>query len=478
MRPRPQAETKRSRSFPPDRTRISTLTAATLLGAILHCGPGSAAPQDPLTLPDSQLEPLEWSAVDGWAGDDHLAAFATYQASCQALRHITRIQDRGPILAAMWEVCRKALPLQPADAQSARTFFEQNFAPMRIARLGESAGFVTGYYEPIVEGSRFPSPEFHVPLYRRPPDLVAAGYKPGSAPFPNRGALVGRRDVNNRIVPYHDRGAIEAGALDGQKLEICWLRDPFDALSIQIEGSGRVILEDGTPLRVNYDSHNGFPYSAVGRALIERNLIPREEMSMQRVREWMAAHPDEAPTLRAANRSYVFFRVTGLSMDGEAVGAQGVALTPGRSIAVDRLHEYGTPFFIEADLPIENVKAAARFRRLMIAQDTGSAIVGPARADLYWGAGDDAARVAGRIRHSARFVMLVPRDLDLIAAGHTTPLPLPKPSIPEVEAKKDKAKDTDKPKNAANADNDARAAKKAPRHAGPARPRYRYYYPL
>jgi len=155
---------------------------------------------------------------------------------------------------------------------------------------------------------------------------------------------------------------------------------------------------------------------------------------MHQVREWMAAHPDEAPTMRAANRSYVFFRITGLSNEGEPVGAEGVPLTPGRSIAVDRLHEYGTPFFIEADLPIESAEPAAPFRRLMIAQDTGSAIVGPARADLYLGAGDDAARIAGRIRHPGRFVMLLPRELDMIEAGRNVPLPLPKPKLPEAQA--------------------------------------------
>ena len=162
--------------------------------------------------------------------------------------------------------------------------------------------------------------------------------------------------------------------------------------------------------------------------------IPRT--SPQRIREWMAAHPDEAAKVRAANRSYMFFRITGLSNEGEPVGAQGVPLTPGRSIAIDRLHEYGTPFFIEANLPIEIAKPVAPFRRLMIAQDTGSAIVGPARADLYWGAGDDAARVAGRIRHPGRFVMLLPRELDMIAAGKHMPLPVPKPKFPTVEVRK------------------------------------------
>src|SRR5262249_8210080 len=171
-------------------------------------------------------------------------------------------------------------------------------------------------------------------------------------------------------------------------------KDPFDLLMIQIGGSARVILEDGTPLRVSYDSHNGYRYSSIERVLAERNLIPRNEMSVQRIRDWMAAHPDEAAKVRATNRSYVFFRISGLSNEGEPVGAQGVPLTPGRSIAVDRLHQYGTPFFIEANLPIENVKAVSAFRRLMVAmvaQDTGSAVVGPARAGPYLGARGDAA---------------------------------------------------------------------------------------
>jgi membrane-bound lytic murein transglycosylase A len=416
---------------------LGSIAAATLSLA------GFARAQDaeePFKLADTQLEPMKWSELEGWAADDHLAAFAAYKASCRPFRSVKQPPDERPIYNALWEGCRRAAAARPASAQAARAFFEDNFRPVRIARLGETQGFLTGYYEPIVQGSRFPNPEFHVPLYRRPPDLVVNGYKPGAEPFPNKGALVGRRNEKNEIVPYYDRGAIEAGALDGQKLEICWLRDPFEALSIQIQGSARVILEDGTPLRINYDSHNGYPYTAVGRALIERNLVPREEMSMQRIRDWMAANPDEAPKLRATNRSYVFFRITGLSNKGEPAGAQGVPLTPGRSIAVDKMHVYGTPFFIDASLPVENAKPATPFRRLMIAQDTGSAIVGPARADLYWGAGDDAGRIAGRIRHPGRFVMLLPRELDMIEAGKHMPLPPVKPQIPEAEAKKDDAK--------------------------------------
>jgi membrane-bound lytic murein transglycosylase A len=426
---------------------------AGLVGAILYITAGAASAEGPLKLAGSQLEPVKWSELAGWTADDHLAAFAAYQASCQALRvqalrKIRPTDDRGQISGALWNVCRIATGLRPQDSDTARAFFEQNFQPVRIARLGEVEGLLTGYFEPVVAGSRFPSPEFSVPLYRRPRDLVAAGYKPGSTAFPNKGVQIGRRDENNQLVPYYDRGAIEAGALDGQKLEICWLKDPLDLLAIQLEGSARVILEDGTPLRISYDSHNGYRYSSIERVLIERNLMSRKEMSTQRMRDWMAAHPAEAANVRATNRSYMFFRVTGLSNEDEPIGAQGVPLTPGRSIAVDRVHEYGTPFFIEANLPIESVKPASPFRRLMIAQDTGSAIVGPARADLYLGAGEDAGRIAGRIRHPGRFVMLLPHELDMVAAGRQMPLPAPKPKIPGAEVSKPDGKGKADPANA------------------------------
>ena len=198
-------------------------------------------------------------------------------------------------------------------------------------------------------------------------------------------------------------------------------------MTIQIQGSARVRLEDGTMLRLNYDAHNGHSYTAVGRILIERGLVPREEMSMDRIRQWMAKNPDQAKEVRGTNKSFVFFRITGLNADDEPSGAQGVPLTPGRSIAVDRIHVYGTPFFIDAELPIDGARTNDQFRRLMVSQDTGSAIIGPARADLYFGAGDDAGAIAGRIRQQGRFVMLLPRELDMVEAGRAMPLPRPKP---------------------------------------------------
>ncbi len=382
-----------------------------------------------LKIPNSQLEPVAWTDLDGWAADDHALAFKTFLTSCKPiLARRSSARDARPLFDALKQICRRAVAAAPASGEQARDFFEKNFRPARIATLGETSGFLTGYYEPVVEGSRMPSDEYNVPLYRRPSNLIAGGRRRSAENFPNKGP-VGRKVGRRKMAPYYDRAEIEDGALDGRGLEICWLKDPIDAFFIQIQGSARVRLTDGTVLRVNYDAHNGWPYTPIGKPLIDRGIVPKEEMSMERLRQWMAANPEEGKELRRQNRSFVFFRETGLSDQDEPVGAQGVPVTPGRSIAVDRaIHVYGTPFFIEADLPIDSEKSTTKFRRLMVAQDTGSAIVGVARADIYFGAGNDPGRVAGRIRNPGRFAMLIPRELDPVEAGKHTPLPKPRPA--------------------------------------------------
>src|SRR5271154_3748995 len=384
----------------------------------------------PMIFADTQYEPVEWSDLDGWNNDDHAAAFATFLTSCRTLGLKQRPgRELAPIPAALKQICEKARAAIPLDEAGARAFFEDNFRPLRISKLGDTAGFLTGYYEPIIEGSSVRTDQFTAPLYRRPPNLVVAGRRKLGDAFPSKGVKVGRRVGRRKIVPYYDRGEIENGALDGWHLEICWLHDPVDVLFAQIQGSARIRLEDGSILRVNYDSHNGWPYTPVGRVLIDRKVVPKDEMSMQRIRDWMEANPDQAKEMRAQNKSYVFFRITDLATEDEAIGAEGVPLVPGRSIAVDHaLHIYGTPFFIAADLPLANEKAATKFRRLVVGQDTGSAIVGPARADIYFGAGDEAARMAGRIKNPGNFVMLLPSALDPVEAGRDTPVPPERPS--------------------------------------------------
>jgi membrane-bound lytic murein transglycosylase A len=402
----------------------------------------------PLEIPGSQYAPVAWSDIAGWNEDDHLAAYKAFRVSCMSIAEQRNAPtDPKALGTSLRTPCRAAKALGITDSARARAFFEEHFLPLQISRLGEDAGFVTGYYEPVIDGSRTQTDVYNVPVYRRPSNLFVRGFKQSAASLPNKGQVfrkIGRR----KLVPYYDRGEIEDGAIAGRGLEICWLKSQTDLLFSQIQGSARVHLEDGSTIRINYDAHNGYPYTAVGRILIDRGIIPKEQMSMQRIREWMDQNPGGAKELRRANRAYVFFREVNLSDKDEAVGAQGVPLTPGRSIAVDKaLHVYGTPFFIEGELPIESEQSKTPFRRLMVAQDTGSAITGPARADIYYGAGVEAGRVSGRFRHNMRFVILVPKSLDPAARGGKMPLPDPRPSekiaklFPQVDPLKDQPKD-------------------------------------
>ena len=431
----------------------------------------------PLEVPGGQYAPLKWSEVVGWADDDSLPAFKTFRTSCRPIA-----AQKGPLAdskalgTSLRDPCIAARAEDISESAKAREFFEKHFTPLQISRIGEDAGFVTGYYEPIVDGSRVQTDVYNVPVYRRPSNLFVRGYSQANPSMPNKGQVfrkVGRR----KLVPFYDRGEIEDGAIAGRGLEVVWLKSQTDLLFIQIQGSARIKLEDGSMVRINYDAHNGYPYTPVGRVLIERNIVPKDQMSMQKIREYMEQSPDAAKELRRQNRSYVFFREVKLAPDDEAVGAQGVPLTAGRSIAVDKsLHVYGTPFFIEGTLPIESDTSNTPFRRLMIAQDTGSAIIGPARADIYFGAGADAGRVAGRLKNPARFVMLLPNSLDPVSRGKTMPLPEARPSAtiaklfpqkeqprePVKDAPKEQAKDTPKDSTSSTASKDQPATAQTP----------------
>ena len=398
----------------------------------------------PLEISGSQYSPVAWGDIAGWKDDDHLQAYKAFRVSCKpiAAQHNLPAEPKA-LGTSLRDPCRAARALEISDGARAKAFFEEHFLPLRISRLGEGDGFVTGYYEPVIDGSRTQTDVYTVPVYRRPSNLFVRGFNQSSSSLPNKGQVfrkIGRR----KLVPYYDRAEIEDGAIAGRGLEICWLKNQTDLLFTQIQGSARVRLEDGSTIRINYDAHNGYPYTAVGRILIDRGIIPKEQMSMQKIREWMDQNPDGAKEVRRQNRAYVFFREVQLSDKDEAVGAQGVPLTPGRSIAVDKaLHVYGTPFFIEGELPIKSEQSKTPFRRLMIAQDTGSAIVGPARADLYFGAGVEAGKVSGRLRHNMHFVILVPKSLDPLERGRKMPVPDPRPSakiaklFPQVDPLKD-----------------------------------------
>lgn len=297
-------------------------------------------------------------------------------------------------------VCAQALA-----STDPRHFFTSGFRPYRVIARDRPEGLFTGYYEPEAEGSLAAGEGFPVPVYRRPPDLVAFSEEEERA----TGLKYGRRE-GSRALPYHDRKAIESGALAGRGLELCWLKSWVDAFFIHIQGSGRVRLPDGKALRLSYAAKTGLPYTGVGGVLAERGILTRETMSMQTVKAWMADHPDDARELMWLNRSFVFFRE--IAVDDESLGAVGAArvnLTPLRSMAVDRANwMFGTPFWIETRYPPEAGRKDPVIARLMIAQDTGSAIKGFVRGDFYWGWGDDAALVAGHMKSPGVMTALLP----------------------------------------------------------------------
>ena len=245
----------------------------------------------PLEIAGSQYIPLSFADIPGWNDDDHLAAYAAFRTSCRPIiAQQSPLTDDKALGSSLRDPCRLARETDIADPATARVFFEHHFVPLQISRLGEGDGFVTGYYEPILEGSRTQTDAYNVPVYRRPSNLFVRGYSQDAPNLPNKGPVyrkIGRR----KLVPYYDRAAIEDGAIAGRGLEICWLKDPTDLLFAQIQGSARIRLEDGSTVRINYDAHNGYPYTAVGRVLIERGIIPKDQMSMQKIREWMEQNP-------------------------------------------------------------------------------------------------------------------------------------------------------------------------------------------
>ncbi len=277
-------------------------------------------------------------------------------------------------------VCRQGAAVPAGDAAAARRYFESAFVPMAVADYGDAEGLFTGYFEIELNGSRHRHGRYQIPIYRRPPDL-------GSG-------------------PRYSRAEIEKGALAGRSLELFWVDDPIDAFFLQIQGSGRIRLEDGQVVRVGYDGQNGLPYVAVGRRLIERGQIPREKLTMASIRTWMQTHPEAGAALRREDPSYVFFRV----VKGDApIGAEQVGLTPERSLAVDRTYiPLGVPVWLAAD---EQFIANLPVRGLVVAQDAGGAIKGPVRGDLFWGAGSAAGDRAGEMDARGRYWLLLPRPL-------------------------------------------------------------------
>ncbi|MER2193276.1 murein transglycosylase A [Methylobacterium brachiatum] len=383
--------------------RLPTALFATLLAG--------SAPAAPAEIGGAVLTPVPFEALPGFPGPDPAAALEAFRRVCAAPTPPTP-QPAGVAgdPAALSAACAAAADIAP---EAAEAFFRQRFDPFRVVRPGaERPGFLTGYFEPELEGALSQGPDFQTPVLARPADLVSLApgeTRPGLDP-----ALRAARATAEGFAPYPDRAAIEDGALGAQARPILWLRDAVDLLVLQVQGSGRVRLPDGRAVRVLYDGRNGQPYTAVAKLIVQEGHLPLEGLTLARWTTWLRAHPETARRLIRANASYIFFRLA--PVEDPALGPPGAAnapLTPGRSLAVDGgLWRYGLPFWLVGQLP---GAAPGEAGRLVIAADTGSAIVGPARGDLFVGTGAQAGIAAGNLRDAVGFVVLLPKPAPGIA---------------------------------------------------------------
>lgn len=335
-------------------------------------------------------------------------ALPAFHRSCARIARLptTQILGKNGVAGAAgdWQpLCAQVAGVALGDEAGLRGLLERELRPFALSGPEGDQGLVTGYYEVEFKAARVRSAGYAAPLYGKPDDMIEVDL----GRF--REALAGERLVGRseggKLVPYWTRAEIEGGALSGQGAEILWAADPVELLLLHIQGSGRAILPDGTMQRVGFAASNGHRFTGIGSTLIERGYLPRAGVSMQGVVKWLQEHPAEAPALINENARYIFFR----EIEGDGpIGAEGVALTPGRSLAVDpEFLPYGMPLYLDTHYP----DSARPLQRLMLAQDTGSAIKGPLRADFFWGAGEAAFEQAGRMKQQGRLFLLLPRAL-------------------------------------------------------------------
>ena len=374
----------------PAGTAQSCVAAATACAPCV-CDRPSGKPEPPAAAP--AWVRVEWSDVPNWRNDVHEEAWRAFLGSCSVLKR----------QAAWRAVCTDAETVSPAGA---REFFEQRLSAWRMS--GSTSSMVTGYYEPLLSGSRQRAGRFQHAVYAAPPDLLTIDL--GDLRPDLKGQRLRGRLDGNRVVPYFDRAAIQSGraALTGR--EIVYVDDEVELFFLQIQGSGRVRLDSGEMLRLNYADQNGHPFRGIGRILVERGELKLEQASMQGIKAWAQANPAKLTELLNQNPSYVFFREIRLDGDAGPPGALGIPLVAGRSIAVDPAFvPLGAPVWLVTTYP----NTTRPLERLVMAQDTGGAIRGPQRADFFWGFGDEAGREAGRMRQTGELWLLWPANQQL-----------------------------------------------------------------
>ncbi|MBO6518804.1 MAG: murein transglycosylase A [Rhodospirillales bacterium] len=388
------------------------MTAGSLAAAVFLAGCAGIDLTPAVPTPDQETEQLalgkvEVTELEGWNGENFADALPAFVRSCDAIEK----KDPGKAVGsdprmgtyADWiAICKDARLIRPGNQIEAKYFFESRFTVYAVADRIEREGLFTGYYEPELAGRWAPEAEYQIPIYSRPEDIISIDL----GEFRNElaGTQLAGRLVDNKLVPYFSRAEINAGVLRGRELEVIWVADPVDAFFLHIQGSGRVRLPDDSYVRIGYAGRNGRRYTSIGRELVAMGAMALEDVTAPAIRDWLRANPAAGTQLMNRNESYVFFRV----IEGEGpLGAQGVPLTPGRSLAIDRKFlPLGAPIWLDTTDPLSE---DAPLRRLLVTQDTGSAIKGVVRGDVFWGFGETAARRAGLMKQRGGYFILLPK---------------------------------------------------------------------
>lgn len=365
--------------------------------------------------PEFELKPSSYKKLPGWNNDDMRPALHAFQHSCGALlrkpdeKFISPHQFAGK--AKNWKpICQAAKEIDAHDEVAAKAFFEAWFTPVEVKKSDKKPGLFTGYFEPTVYASKTRHDEYQYPIYAKPRDLVDVDLGKFQNQYVGR-TITGKMDRSGkRLLPYHTREEINNGALKDQNLEILWVNNRIDRFFLEIQGSGRAVLDNGEEVRVLYDGKNGRSYTAIGKVLLDKGYLPKGKVSMQSIREFLEKNPDKMDEILNANKSFVFFR---LGKKPHIYGSQNVPLTAERSLAVDKHYlPLGVPVWLNTHMPADhNPAKSSPMQRLMIAQDTGGAITGPIRGDIFWGHGQTAATKAGNMKYKGHYWLLLPKDV-------------------------------------------------------------------
>jgi membrane-bound lytic murein transglycosylase A len=366
-------------------------------------------PTTPINTPDyALLKPAKWEDIDGLTSDDLSAAWPAWLQSCSTLKNKTLSNQ------ASWQAaCSAASKLNKPNNAGVIAYLTDNFNVYAATNQdGSDTGLVTGYYEPLLKGSRTKSANYPYPLYKQPADLITvelADVYPELKGKRVRGKLVLDKEGHNKLVPYATRADIEATPAPLAGNELVWIDDIVDGFFLQVQGSGLVQLNNGQKMHVGYADQNGQAYNSIGRVLIERGEISKDQASMQGIKTWAQSNPTKLRELLNANPSYVFFKELPAGLSGP-LGALGVPLSAERSVAIDPKYvPLGAPLFLSTTQP----NTQNPLKRLMVAQDTGGAIKGGVRADYFWGAGDAAGKQAGAMKQTGKIWVLLPKGFIL-----------------------------------------------------------------